>query len=212
MNKSIEQLKQIQGMQTVETIQKTLKIKRSTAIKKIFLLRKQGFVETSGGGPQPRIYKINPLILKKIGNPGMYDVINKFSPIKLTKPFEHRIFGYKLTVEETLVRAVKTGNFRVILAALALFRHIKNWSTLYKYAKKENLARRIGALYDLARKITKVRKPDMRTMKGLLIAKDTSNYAVPGIKSSDFLDIQKKWGICIPFKKEDLVEYRRKLK
>ena len=85
MNKSI--LRKLKGLNTIETIQKKLNIKRSTAIKKIHELRKLNYIETSGGGKQPRLYRIHINKIVKIGNPGLYDIINKNSPIKLSRPF-----------------------------------------------------------------------------------------------------------------------------
>ena len=92
----------------IETIQKKLNIKRSTAIKKIHELRKLNYIETSGGGKQPRLYRIHINKIVKIGNPGLYDIINKNSPIKLSRPFEERIIGKKLSIEEVIIRAIKT--------------------------------------------------------------------------------------------------------
>lgn len=206
--KSIDLVKKLEGLHTIKTIQKELKISRSTAIKLMCILRKEGFVETSGGGKQPRFYRISPIKVKKAGYPGLYDIINKYSPIKIAEPVQHRIMGKRLSVEEALVRAVETRKFKVILASLALFRHVKNWSRLHEIAKQHNVRRKIGALYNLARLFMKVRRMDKRTENRLLSSKDKDKYLIPKMKSKDFTDIQKKWKVYIPFTRADLVRYK----
>jgi len=62
----MELIKKLEGLQTIETIQKKLNIARSTAIKYLYLLRKQGFIETQGGGHQPRFYRISALNPKNL--------------------------------------------------------------------------------------------------------------------------------------------------
>lgn len=205
---SIELVKKLQGLQTIESIKKKLSISRSTAIKYVHLLRKKGFVETSGGRNQPRLYRIKLINIKKIGYPGLYDTINKYSSIKIVEPYEHRIIGKKLSIEEALVRAIETKRVRTILASLSLFNHIHNWSRLYKYAKKKKCRNKVGALYELARKFIRVRRIDKKTEKQLLKAKDKDKYIIPKMKSRDFKDIEKKYNVFIPFNKADLEELR----
>lgn len=204
----IELINKIKGLQTVSTIQKTLGISRNTAIKYAYLLRKKGFLESSGGGKQPRFYKISTTKIIKIGNPGLYQTINKYSPIKLTEPYEHRIIGKKLSVEEAIVRAVAKKEFRTILASLSLFNHIENWSRLYFYAKKYNVRKRVGALYELSRQIIKVRKIDKRIFKKMLNAKEKDKWIIPNLKAKDFQEIQERWKIYLPFNKQDLMRYK----
>ena len=209
MNKSIEAiLERLEGLNTLDLVQKKLNVKRGTAIKRIHELRKLGYVETSGGGKQPRLYRISRIKMKKIGNPGLYDTINKNSPIKLSKPYEHRIVNGKLSIEEAIARAVKSGDFRLILASLPLFVKVKNWSKLYNLAKKENIRRKIGALYEVAKRIMRVRRIDKKTMRLLLNAKNEEKHIVQGIKSDDFEDIEKKWRVYIPFNMMDLRRYK----
>ena len=204
---SIEVIKKLEGLQTLESIQKKLGISRPTAIKYAYLLRKQGFVKTSGGGKQPRFYRISALRQEETGNPGMYGIINQYSPIKL-RAIETRIIGRKLTVEEALVRAVDSKEFRTILASLALFNHIKDWGLLYKLAKEKGIRKKVGALYDAARKIIKTKKMDKRIYNRLLQAKEKEKYVIEGLKSKDYKDIGNKWKIHIPFNKADLWRYK----
>ena len=204
---SIELISRLKGLQTVENIQKKLDISRKTAIKYAYILRKKGFLESSGGGKQPRLYRISAVKKVKIGNPGIYETINRYSPIKLAEPYEHRIIGKQLSVEEAIARAVSKREFRTILASLALFNHINSWPRLYFYAKKYNARKKIGALYELARRIIKVRKIDKRTLKNLLNAREKERYVIQNLKSKDFQEIQKKWKVYLPFNKQDLMRY-----
>ena len=204
---SIKLVKKLEGLQTIESIQKKLHITRSTAIKYVHLLRNQGYVETTGGGHQPRFYRISALRQREIGNPGMYDIINKYSPIKL-RAVKTRIMGRKLTIEEALIRAIISKEFRTILASLALFNHIKKWGLLYKLAKEKNIRKQLGALYDTARKIIKTKKMDKRIYNKLLKAKEKEKYIIKGLSSKDYKDIENKWKIHIPFNKADLWRYK----
>jgi hypothetical protein len=103
---------------------------------------------------------------------------------------------------------LKKKEIRPILASLALFKKIKNWPLLYKLAKKENLQRQVGALYDLARKIMKTRKMKKR-FRNLSLPKKTDKFQhiISGLKSKDFQEIEKIWKVYIPFNKIDLEDY-----
>jgi len=203
---SISLVKKLEGLQTIESIQKKLDVTRSTAIKYVYLLRKKGFVDTKGGRQQPRFYRISAL-RQKIGNPGMYDIINKYSPIKV-RTLKTKIIGKELTVEETLIRAIESKEFRTLLASLALFNHTKNWSLLYRFAKEKKLRRKVGALYETARRIIKTRRMDERIYKRLLQAKERDRYIITGLKSDDYKDIENKWKVYIPFNRADLLRYK----
>lgn len=205
----IEKLaKRLQGLQDIKAIQRTLNISRSTAIKYVHYLRKAGFlVQTMGGGKKPRWYRISPVKKPRIGYPGLYEIVNKYSPVKLGVAFEHRIIGRKLTVEEAIVRAIVTKDIRVITSSLALFNHVKNWSRLYRYAKEEKVCRKVGALYDIARTKIRIRRMDKRIRGKLLKAKDEERYIIKYLKSKDFIDIQRKWNVYIPLNKADLGVY-----
>ena len=209
MKKSIETvIKDLEGLHTLEGVQKRLGVRRSTAIKKICQLRKLGYVKTMGGGKQPRLYRISSTKIQELGYPGLYDVINQHSPIKLVKIYEHRIMGKKLSVEEALVQAIQTGNFRVILSALPLFNKIQDWSKLYHYAKKNYLGKKVGALYDVTRTLLRVRRMPVRTRKLFMQSKIKDRFIIPGLKSGDFHVIENLWKVYIPFRKGDLQRYK----
>lgn len=204
---TIRLVRELEGLQTVETVQKKLMIKRSTALKYISLLKKKGYVKTLGGGRQVRMYQISPWREKEKGM-GFYEIINRYSPIKLAVEKEIKVVGRKLSVEEIIAWAIEKGEFRTILAALALFRKVKNWSRLYQKAKEKKARRKVGALYEVAKGIMKVRKIDRRIEKKLLMAKGEKKSIIKGLKSKDFKDIEKKWGVFIPFNKADLKKYK----
>ena len=99
-------------------------------------------------------------------------------------------------------------SFRTILAALALFKKIDNWVELYHLAKENHRQRQVGALYDLARQIMKVRKMSHTFRSRSLPGKGhTFRYVIPGLRSKDFINIEKKWKMYLPFNKQDVEEY-----
>lgn len=206
--KSIEIAKKLEGINTLEMASKKLKVQKSTAVKIVSLLRKEGFVETSGGGKKPRLYTISPIRVAGKEHMGIYDIINKYSKVKLFKPFEHKVIDRDLTVEESIPMAVQAGSFRLVLAALGLFNYVKSWPRLCYYSKKYNVARKIGALYDITRTIMKTRKMDDRTRKALLKGDDKGKFIIKPHKSKDFKDIEKLWRVYIPFNKADLRRYK----
>ncbi len=202
--------KELNGLQTISSISKTLKINRKTAINYISLLRKKGYLrETRYGANKLRMYKISPLKKKKIGYPGFYELLNKYSKVKIYSPYEvDRVYDKKMDIEEVLVRAITSGDFRVILASLGLFNKIKNWTKLNYYAKKEHVGRYVGALYDIVKSIMKVKQIDKRIRNSLLNGKIKNKYLLKKIKSKDLKDIEKVWGVYLPFNKADLEVYK----
>ncbi|MDI6720760.1 MAG: hypothetical protein QMD85_00105 [Candidatus Aenigmarchaeota archaeon] len=195
--------KGLEGLNTALTISRKLGVKKKTAINYIYELRKKGLVKTTHGKGNIRVYDISAFKKTEMGYPGLYDIISEHSPMKIAKPFEHRIYE-KMGIEEAIIRALETKDFRTILASIALFRHVRNWPKLYYYAKKSGARRRVGALYDLSRQIMRVRKMDRRIERRLLEAKEEDMFMVTGIRTRDFLAIEKKWRVYVPFTKGDL--------
>ena len=91
---------------------------------------------------------------------------------------------------------------------MGLFSKVRDWKKLNYYAHKEGLGRNIGALYDVARKVIKVRKIDKRVKNSLLKSKVKSKFIIPLIKSKDLKDIEDEWNVYIPFNKSDLEVYK----
>ncbi len=194
-----EIVKNLEGKHTIETIAEKLGISRQSAVNVVSKLRKLGFVQTSGGGRQKRIYTISTKRFTK-KEPGMFDIINKYSRIKIRPIYIHEAHG-NYYAENALIDAVKTKDLRLIMSSLYLFNHIKNWHRLYNLAKGyENM---VGALYDLTRKYIKARKmPD--NIRKLLKKKERKVIIEP--RKHDFKEIEEEWNVSLPFSKEDMVE------
>jgi hypothetical protein len=146
-----------------------------------------------------------------LGGTSYVDIINKYSPIKLSSAEIYKIYGREVSIEETIVYAVKTRKLRYIMASLALFKRISNWDELFRLAKQNNLLREVGALYDLSIKvIRKIRRMDKKFRYHALPGADEPyKYIMPNLRSGDYKDIEKIWKIYIPFNSADLVDYSR---
>ncbi|MBS3105275.1 hypothetical protein J4234_03405 [Candidatus Woesearchaeota archaeon] len=200
--------KRLEGLQTVDSIAKILDIDRRTAVNYVWMLRKKGFVETVYGKRKIRMYKISPLKPNKFGYSGLYEYLNKNSKIKIYAPYTNRIYDHEPTPEEMVVKAVKTGDLRTVLSSLALFNKVKNWQRLSQIARKELIGRKIGALYDAARTVIRVRKMDKKTRKALLRSNIDNNFIVKNARTKDLKQIEKEWNVYLPFNKADLEAYK----
>src|SRR3989338_218437 len=202
-----ELLQKLAGIQTIESVMDILKVDKRMAIYYIHSLRKAGYVKTRRQSNNRRVYNIS--LDNKLGGKSYYEIINQYSPIKISTPVIHKIYGKGPSLEETLIYAIKTKSLRTILASLALFKKISNWVELYNLAKENHIERQAGALYDLARQIMRVRRMTNRFRRSALSKREYKfEYVVPGLKSRDFEDIEKIWKIYLPFNKNDLEEYK----
>lgn len=207
-----ELLRKLSGLQTIESAMDVLEADRKMAVYYIHRLRKEGYVKTKRQSNNKRVYNIS--VENKLGGKSYYDIINQHSPVKISTPIVHRIYGKEISLEETVIYAIKTKSVRTILASLALFKKISNWVKLYSLAKENHIERQVGALYDLSRKIMKVRRMSYKFRRNTLprnaLPKEECKfeYVVPGLKSRDFMEIEKTWRIYLPFNKKDLEEYR----
>ncbi len=202
-------LKKLEGVQTIDSIVKLLKVDRQKATYYVYRLRKAGYIKTLRSSTTgQRLYRIS--FQNKLKGISYYDIINKHSPIQIVAPMVYKIYGRKPSNEETLVFAIKTQSVRTILAAMALYRKIDNWMELFHLAKENHIERQVGALYDVARlSVTKVRKMPKMFLRGALPKENYSyKYAVPGLQSKDFQEIEKRWKIYVPFNKTDLEVYK----
>jgi len=190
-----EVLNKISGVQTIESIKSALKIDRTKAIYIIYRLRKRGYVITKQDAGNTRVYFISRENI--LGGKSYLDVLNKYSPIKLSSSEVYKIYGREVSIEETLVYALKTRKFRYILSSLALFKRIKNWKELYRLGKRNNILRE---------RIKKINKVFLN--HSLPNKTDNFRYIIPHLKSKDFLSIENKWKMHIPFNRTDLVEYK----
>ena len=202
-----ELLQKLAGIQTIESVMDILKVDKRMAIYYLHRLRKDGYVKTRRQSNNRRVYNIS--LDNKLGGKSYYEIINQHSPIKISTPVIYRIYGKEPSLEETLIYAIKTKSLRTILASLALFKKISNWVELYNLAKENHIERQVGALYDLARQVMKVRKMSPKFRSSALPKEEYKfEYAVPELKSKDFMEIERIWKIYLPFNKKDLEEYK----
>jgi hypothetical protein len=200
----------IEGTGTIEDVQEKLKIDRSRAIYILHRLRRLGYIKTKYLPNRKRIYSISPL--NKLGGVSYLESFNNNMPnasFRISGKEDYFVHGKKIRVEDELIYALKKGTVRHVISCLFLFRKIKDWSYLYGLAKKENLARQISALYDVARIfIKKIRKMPKR-FRRLTASKKEDKYLfiIKGFKSDDFREIEKKWKVYIPLNRSDLAEY-----
>src|SRR3989344_321042 len=179
----VQLAKRLEGLQTADSISVNLGVDKRTAINYVWQLRKKGYVETIYGRRKIRMYKISPIKPIKAGYPGLYEFLNQNSKIKIYPPYTNRIYDHKPTAEEMVVKAVQTGDFRTVLSALDLFNKINDWALLSEIAKKANAGRKIGALYDAARTIIRIRKMDERTRKSLLKSKIDNKFIIKNART-----------------------------
>ena len=150
------------GKYTVDLFAKANNLKRQSAINRLSKLKKQGFLEVSGGGRQKRIYTIHALPKKHTN--GFYDIVNKYSPEKLQPRFEHYVDG-RYTIEHAIIDGILIGDVRTKEATMHLFRHVTDWKRLFDIAKKKNLKDEVIKLYKKARSKTKSKKIPARYLK-----------------------------------------------
>lgn len=199
-----EVARRAEGLQTVDSFAKALGLTRRTAVFYLHKLREGGFVETTRGKRGKRLYAISPLRLRPVGGKGFIDVINAVSPLQVRQPMVRRTGGREPTPEEAFIQALESRDFTLILASLALFRHMTRWALLGRLARERGLERQAGALYEVARRSLRVRRMDGRTARALAQAKGKLAYVIPPLRSRDFSDIERAWRVRIPFNKSDL--------
>ncbi len=200
--------KKLRGLQTVSTISKNLGVKKRTAINYTWKLRKNGYLTSTGGGRNIKLYRISPLKFKKREGYSIYELINKYSRVKLNTTKDYIIHSEKEPPpEEILVRAIASREFRLMLASFELFNKIKRWSRLKKLSEKYRIGRNVGALYDVTKRFIKVKRMDERTRKALLKS-NGEKFLFYRVKSKSFQDIEKKWGVHIPLNKQDMEIYK----
>ena len=201
-----EVLKKLEGIQTIKTVMGALGVNRQKAIYYIYRLRKKDYVKTKRLSDKKRVYAIS--FENRLKGVSYYEIINKYSPIKIVDPQSYNVYGKVPSPEETIVFAIKTKRYRTILAALALFRKISNWSALYQLSKKSHIERQIGALYDISRKIMLTHRMTERFRNHALPKKGFAwEYIIQGLKSDDFEDIEQAWKVHLPFNRKDLEDY-----
>ena len=196
-----ELLLKLEGLHTVETAAEALGIKKQSALNLISRLKKQDYVSTSGGNRQKRLYKITARKQRK-RDIGMFDIINKHSPMKILPWYDHQVHG-EYGPEEALIDAVQTQSFRVILASMRLFGHITDWHKLHSLAEEKDCWQKVGALYDVAKLYFRVKKMPLRYQNQKFIKKQ---YLIKKYNTTEkmYNPIKSKWNVEIPFQIGDI--------
>ncbi len=194
-----ERIKQLEGLQTLDTVIKQTGYTEQSARNLLSRIKKAGHLQKMG-----KLYRISQ---KKIlpRSPGMWDIINKHSPyMKLNPWYDHQVHG-TYGEEEALIDALKTESFRVILASTRLFNHITDWKKLYHLARKEDCWQKVGALYDVARMFFRVRKMPVRYRQK---KKKTFLFILADYHGKDkiFKPIETYWNVGIPFRRGDFAK------
>ena len=201
----------IEGNRTIDEVQEKLKIDRARAIYILHRLRRLGYIRTKYLSNKKRVYSITPLNKQK--GVSYLEVFNNKMPnasFRIRDKEDYFVHGRTIMEEDLLIYALKKGTVRYVISSLFLFRNIKDWSYLYRLAKKEGVERKISALYDIARLfIKKVRKMPKR-FRRLTTPKKEDKYffIIKGFSSDDFKKIEKKWKVYIPLNRVDLEEYK----
>lgn len=195
-------LVRIRGLHTVDSLAKTLNMSRQSALNLVSRLKKEGYIETSGGGRQKRFYKITTT-RQRPRQEGLFDIINRHSPMKVVPLYEHQVHG-RYSEEDALIDALETKNFRVILAGLRLFGHIKNWKKLYELALKKESWPKVYALYELSKQFIRVRKMPAKYRH----CRAAGWMAVTQLKTKNFPELSEKYKVYIPFSRKDMEEIR----
>ena len=204
MDKESTLLRKIAGKHTIETLMDRTGLSRASTLNLLSKLRKKKYLQTEGGGKQKRIYTISTKTIQK-GN-GLFTILNKYAKIKIVPSFVHIAHG-PYTEENALIDAIEQHDFRIMQAAVYLFAHIKNWKKFHALAKKKNVKPIVGALYDLARTIIKVRKMPEYTRQSLLKARPREKIELiihTKTDSDEIKNIEKVWNVSLPFSKKDV--------
>lgn len=200
-----ELLRTLEGLHTIETAAEALKIKKQPALNLLSKLKKQGYVTTTGGYKQKRLYRITQKKQRK-RDAGMFDIINRYSSMKLNPWYDHQVHG-TYGAEEALVDAIQTESFRVILASMKLFNHVQDWPKLYRLAKEKNCWQKIGALYDVAKLYFRVKKIPRKYRQKRYLKKIYLIQKYPTTEKI-FFPVERKWKVSIPFRMGDINKVR----
>ena len=147
------------GKYTLESFAESNGLTKQSALNLLSKLRKKGLVKTSGGGRQKRIYTVLERPRKETN--GFYDIVNRYSKIKLREKFSHHVHG-NYTVEHAIVDGIRIGDARSKEATMYLFNHVNNWKRLFDLAKKRDLVDEVCQLYFRAKDKMKVKRMPKR--------------------------------------------------
>lgn len=198
---AIKEFKELEGLYIVEDVMKKLGVKRQTALNIISRYKKEGYVSVLGGRGNKRIYKITKNKQLNLGI-GLFDILNKYSKIKILAPYEHKHIGKKYKIEEAVIDALKIKSPRIMIALISVFPHVKDWPLLYNLAKKNNFINYIGAMCETTRLIKKkMPKIGGKTYNAIL-----KNCRLKKERIKTIKDIEKRWNVGFGFNERDLMQ------
>ncbi len=148
-----------EGKYTVETFARERGLTRQAALNLLSRLKRQGYVQVSGGGRQKRIYTVSKT--QKEATNGFYDTVNRYSPEKLVPRFRHHVVG-RYTIEHAIIDGIRIGDARTLEATAHLFRHVTSWKRLFTLARKRGVEDDVRRLYAKARTITRTKRMPRR--------------------------------------------------
>ncbi len=199
-------ISKIEGVQTLKSVMIILGINMNQANYIIRKLKKEGYIKVKRLSDGSAIYNI--AVENKFSGMSYYEILNSNSPIKIRPSVQVYVYSKVPSIEKTLIFAIKTKNLRTILASLALFKKIQFWPELYRRSKENHIEREVGALYDLAKTIMRVRRmPAGFRNRSLPKLEYSYVYVIDNLKSKDFKKIEQRWKVYLPFNKADLEEY-----
>ncbi len=192
-------LKKIEGKHTVESLMAVTHLTKASVLNFIAQLKKQGYLKTSGGGKQKRIYTISQKQFTE--GVGMFTYINKYAKNPVVPAFQHIVHG-TYGPEYAFIDALLLKDFRILQQSLYILNHIKKWKLLHAIAQKHTVEPIVGALYDFARIAIKTRRmPD--TMRNSLIKKIPKKRTeiIPALRTNDkeIKSISDYWNVELPF-------------
>lgn len=153
--------KDIEGLYTIEKLQKERDITRQSAINIIHKLRAEGRVELKKGSKK-RIYKIYKEPIEDEN--GLYDILDK-TPIKLHRHIKHIVYGKPMNVEQAIVDSLDFKEARYQLAAAFLMNKIIDWTYLINKLREKSLLSDFKYIYNKAKMVIRVRKIPRRYEK-----------------------------------------------
>lgn len=210
----------VAGLKTLDEIAAVCGVKRSTAQQYVQALKRAGHVKSvTVNEKKQRLYYILPEQLRRVH--GFPESLDRYSAVKVYASdvsLKPEVLGrmvraengeYFISLEDTIVLAVgqalSSGESRMLLAAISMFRKKPDWHVLSELASETGVAHIVGALYEIAKKMYGLRRLSDPEEKRLAGAKpDVGELEGSG----QFGDIELKWKVKLPLTFGDLEKLR----
>lgn len=201
-------LKRIEGIHKLEDLVGMLHITSASAQNLLTRLKREGYAMVWMKGKK-RLYRISARKAFLYKENGMFTIINEHNPnFQVQEYYAHIVHHNQYGPEWALVDAIQTRSFRLTLGALSLFRSIKKWQFLLMLAKKHNVCQEVGAMYDVARQVMKVRAMPKHVYSELYHHREKGErkLSFAGIRSKEFMNVSQKWHVDVPYGMIDIKE------